>query len=180
MPKIKVRPKKTATQKGPEKPSPSSLAQRVLAHQKKRFRLPDLTRPLDANGEEYIPTLPPDITLLNDEDLGRLHGEFVSFANYVESCFAHAEVDELEAVEEEKITNAAEVISQHGEGPNQEWRRASVLLEPRAIETRKRRREAKAMTALLGARLNGCERAIKVLSREQTRREKKREWKDAE
>jgi len=175
MPRIKVKTKAKS-----EKPSPHSLAQRVLEHQRKKLRLSDPKRPLDSDGQEFIPALPPDITELDDSYLGRLHGQFVAFANYVEHCLAVADVDELEAEEDEKVTAAEEILRVSDEGPNAAWRNASAFLEPRAKATRKTKRERKAMVKLLQARLHGCERAIKVLSREQTRRETEREWRDAD
>lgn len=176
MPKLKVKHTKARE----PNPSPYTLAQRVLAHQRKTLRLPDPTRPLDSHGKEFVPSLPPDITTLDDASLGRLHGQFVVFCNYVEHCLAVADVDELEAEEEEKVTAAEETLKVADEGPNKQWRDASAFLERRAVETRKRKRERKAMVKLLQARLHGCERAIKVLSREQTRRESERDRRNVE
>jgi hypothetical protein len=49
--------------------------------QKMRLRVP--RRPKDIDGNPLDPQMPADITMLNDEQLGRLHGEFAAMVSYV-------------------------------------------------------------------------------------------------
>ncbi len=169
MPKFKLKPKNPTPARESEKLSPRGLAARVLELQRKQHRLDEPTRPVDENGQVYTPSLPPDITKMSNEDLGRLQGQFTAFGNYVRFLLATFDIEKLEADENEKMSAAEERLSSDEEKVR---RRADLaIVSPRAVSTRKTNREKKAMVLLLKARMEGIEQAVKTLSREQTRRQ---------
>lgn len=59
----------------------------VMASLKKRFMkmsVKTIPRPKDYDGHDLNPRLPPDLTALNDEELGCLYGHFCQMVQYVQ------------------------------------------------------------------------------------------------
>lgn len=172
----KLRKKVTKSQPARKK-TPRELSKRILDFQRNKLKIDAPSRPVDGTGKDQIPIIPPDITKLPDQDLGRLQGCFSAWANYLEHELAVAEVDKLELDERDLMTSATTRIQLHGTETAQ-WRTDSATLDETAARVRQKRLEKKAFVKLLQARLSGCERAIKVLSREQTRRDNERNRRD--
>ena len=49
---------------------------------RKSLKIAEPKRPLDTDGARLEPVLPPDLTALSDEELGMLHGQYASMAQY--------------------------------------------------------------------------------------------------
>ena len=152
-----------------KKPKPKTLAERVLVHMRTKHAIEFPSRPVNHKQEEYTPSLPPDITTVTNVQLGRLQSEFASYADYVQGVLALAEIDHLESVDVEKTEEAKTRLSLH-EGTLQE-KADEAHLDPVATRRRQESLEAKARRTFLRNRLDQLERAMKVISREQSRRE---------
>jgi len=69
-----------------------------------RLRAP--TRPVNDDGTALNPQLPPDLTALNDVEIGRLHSQFACMAQYAITRLAIMAVETAVAKKEEKFVRA--------------------------------------------------------------------------
>lgn len=73
-----------------------------------------IPRPLTRDGKPLDPVLPPDLTLLNDIQLGKLFSEFACMAQYVQFSMAQKSVDTAVRRREEKFIRAKVRLSKVG------------------------------------------------------------------
>jgi hypothetical protein len=72
----------------------------------KRMKLRVPERPRTDDGKLIDPRIPADITLLNDEQLGRLHGEFAAMSAYVYGQLGLRSVEHSIQKRIDKVTRA--------------------------------------------------------------------------
>ena len=93
----------------PEKEVLHELSRRV-----KKLRLRLFPRPLDRKGEPLNPRLPPDLTMLNDIQLGRLYTEFCAVAQWIQVRKAIYTVERAIAKQIERRVRAEIRLSKSG------------------------------------------------------------------
>jgi hypothetical protein len=131
--------------------------------------LPIPDKPVDEQGVALNPKLPPDITKLSNDALGRLYGQFTAVAQYAE---AHASLTDIESTDEEyvyEIGEAREGLSVEGE--NKEKRVFALRLSQLVQDKKQKALAKRARKVLVAGLLRGYEKAIAALSREQSRRQ---------
>lgn len=79
-----------------------------------RMKLHVPRRPKDENDEVLDPSMPSDITNLNDTRLGQLHGEFAAMASYVYGQLGLRSVEHAIAKRAERLTRAKVRIEKSG------------------------------------------------------------------
>lgn len=149
----------------------TTLAQRIVRRMKERYKISLPDAPVDEHGNTYVPTLPPDLTAISSAELGLLQGRFAAYADYVESCLATAEIDHLEGQNSEDIEEAKQRLRRTNDDGTVQDRKDDAFLDPAAQKVRSEALERKATRRFMQTRLSQLERDIKVLSREQSRRE---------
>lgn len=60
------------------------LVMGTLKKRLSKMRIKMIARPTDYDGHDLNPKLPPDLTALNDEELGSLYGHFCQMVQYVQ------------------------------------------------------------------------------------------------
>lgn len=156
------------------KPPPEgrALAERLMAKHRDQG-IPDVIKPFkDASG---IPEIPEDITELEDKDLSKLYGQLDGFASYVGTRLAVAEVNKLDIGRQLEDRKAEfELRELDGVKKGEVTRkRLEVFMLGELVELRVQETYHSAEVKLLKSRYEGIERTIRVLSREQSRRESK-------
>ena len=149
-----------------------SLAEKLLAKHRGQG-IPEIVQPFADVAD--VPEVPADITSLADQDLSNLYGRLDAFAAFVGYKLAEAEVCKLEAGRllkdlEAKMTLAGLTGVKKGDITR---KRMEIFLDPGLSEMRETEVYHTAEVKLLKARYEGIERTIRVLSREQSRREAK-------
>lgn len=86
----------------------------ILKKRLERMRIVLLERPTDAKGRDLNPVLPPDLTSLNDEQLGRLYGQFCQMVQYVQLQLATQGVKRALADRAEKWVRAKTWLMKSG------------------------------------------------------------------
>lgn len=160
------------TQCPAQKPATSvarSLAEKLLKKHREAG-LPDVENP----GFKEFPKVPEDITGIHDQDLSALYGRLDAFAGYISAKLSAAEVEFLEVSVslkelEAKLALEALIDAKKGEATKRKY---EAFLDDQAVELRKSETYHKAEVKLLKGRLEAVERSIRILSREQSRREK--------
>lgn len=137
-----------------------SLAQRLIANLRERG-VPDTPKP---KGEP--PIFPANIAVLSDDQLAYLSGVYTAWANYLEDMIGSADATRWEADNYEAEVDVVERL--RAEGTVQERKDAAFIKGDKA---RRAAVAAKIRTTLLTRKLNQYDRALKALSREQTRRD---------
>lgn len=84
----------------------NELVMETLKKRLRKLKLKVLDRPLDKKGNPLSPQLPPDLTALNDEQLGRLYGHFCLMVQYVQLQLAVQSVKRALADRAEKYERA--------------------------------------------------------------------------
>lgn len=148
-----------------------TLAEKIVKGLKDKYRITLSSAPLDNFNREYVPELPHDITLLSDVDLGKLQGQFASYTSYVETCMAMADVESYEGESIRENEAAIQRLSRSGEAGTVQDKKDDAYLDPASTRTREEALHKKAVATLMKAKMRQLERSIKVLSREQSRRE---------
>lgn len=145
-----------------KKLSPVALADKVRRVMAQRHQLAETTRP-----KQEPPELPRYISKLENRQIAQLYNQFVQWANYVDEMLTMYDIEELELSDNLDFSEARERLRLGNEGTKQ-YREDAVLVDH--ITAHQKSTEKKAAVKFLKARLRSCERAIKFLSREQTRR----------
>lgn len=144
-----------------------SLAETLLA----KHRSQGIPQPcLDVS---QVPEVPEDITSLSDQDLSTMYGRLDAFASFVGYKLAEAEVCKLEAgrlLKDLEARMTLDGLSGVKKGDITR-KRMEVFLEPELSTMRETEVYHTAEVKLLKARYEGIERTIRVLSRDQSRRE---------
>jgi len=163
------RPTKQGVREDRTKTPPQSLA-RELMERRRESGIPEVGRPELKGG---FPEVPDPITGLHDEGLSELYTRMDAFAAFVQEQVAIAEVEALDShlrlktLESRLQLEALEAT--HGSATQ---RKLEAFLDHDAVELRQEDLRRRAEAKLLKSRLDGLERSIRILSREQTRREK--------
>lgn len=129
--------------------------------------------PVMAEAELDRPMLPPDITLLEDEDLMALYTQFSSYSDFVTTQLACAIVDEKELEQRLESAESAALIQRHSDATGKNTvtlLKALVDSDPNIVELKSQHLEKYAYRKLLETMANNCERGSQVCSRELTRR----------
>jgi hypothetical protein len=79
---------------------------------KMKLRVPH--RPKDENERDMNPEMPADITSLNDEQLGKLHGEFAALASYVYGQLGLRSVEHAISKRADRLTRAKVRLEKDG------------------------------------------------------------------
>lgn len=169
--KIKKKPKKASftVDEPAEDDSPGNNAYRLRKHLKSRYKITQAKSPFE---DDDFPTLPRDITSLSDEDLSKKYGELSAYAEYVNDVAAGYEVEFIFQENDSKIEDALARLEQVDTGSTKQVKDDTAFISEDARKKRAGKLEMKATYKILEAKANSIERNIKVLSREQTRREK--------
>lgn len=125
-------------------------------------------RPL-VGGEPSNPQMPEDITEISDVELGRLHGKYNAYLDWLEDQAAYADGVATDQAAYLNRVKAEVRLLKSGTVADKD---AKVLTDERVIAAEDALFEAQARKQLLRARVRGCEKCANALSREQTRREK--------
>lgn len=126
------------------------------------------------DGEE--PEMPRDITTLTDAQLSQRYGEMSAFAGYVHTVAANYDVEYILLENDSKVEDAIQRLKLVEDGNIPKHVKEDLAFVSEEARTKRAAKlERKAMFKILGAKLEGIERNIRALSREQTRREKDHE-----
>lgn len=119
-----------------------------------------------------IPTLPRDITELQDEDLMELFVFLTSWTDYLAPQVAVANIDEREAEREVSIIEANAMVSnwKGGSGDRVAIAKANILLDNNVVKAKQELDEKHAYRKLIETLLQNLERDAALVSRELTRR----------
>lgn len=149
---------------------PRSLAEVLLARHR-GMGIPEITQPFADVSD--APVVPDDITTLADPDLSKTYGQLDAFAAFVGYRLAEAEVRKLDAGQQLKDLEASKSLYgltdvRKGDITR---KRMEIFLDAELVSMRESETYHTAEVKLLKARYEGIERTIRVLSREQSRRE---------
>lgn len=149
---------------------PRSLAETLLARHR-GMGIPEIAQPFVDVSD--APVVPEDITSLAGNELSALYGRLDAFAGFVGYRLAEAEVRKLDAGHQLKDLDAEKTLFglldvKKGDITR---KRMEVFLDKDLVAMRTSELYHTAEVKLLKARYEGIERTIRVLSREQSRRE---------
>lgn len=150
-------------------------AYRLREHIQTKYKVPFPKNPFVDGGQ---PTIPRDITTLNDVELSRLYGQLSAFAEFVHNTVAVYDVEYILMENSSKESDVLERLKLANDSDNnipKHIKEDMAFMSEGARTSRAAKLERKSMYKILGARLEGIERNIRALSREQTRREKDHE-----
>lgn len=151
----------------PEVKDDSEEVLQVLHERLKRIRLKVPPRPLGPDGKPANPVLPRDITLLTDEKLGRLHGEFAAMVSYTYGQLAVQSVKHGISKRYERIVRAKVRLTKSGTVDD---KAAKVEVDPRVQKSSLDMLAAESMEVLTESIHQGFQVGKDVCSREITRR----------
>lgn len=174
---MSIQLKKKKTFKKVEEPPKEvgTLAYRLRERIEVKYQIPMPKNPFK---QGYSPEMPRDITVLTDEQLSRLYGEMSSFAGYVHDIAATYDVEFIlmeNSAKEEDVLERLRLAAETENAIPKHIKEDMAFVSEEARTKRAAKLERKAMFKILGAKLEGIERNIRALSREQTRREKDHE-----
>jgi hypothetical protein len=176
---VSIRIKKRKTFKKVEQDEESkevgTPAYRLRERIQVKYKIP---LPKNPFGEGEHPVMPLDIVSLTDQQLSRLYGQLSVLASYVHDTAATYDVEYIFMENNAKEEDVLERLRLADESDNKipkHIKEDMAFMAREARVTRAAKLERKAMFKILGARLEGIERNIRALSREQTRREKDHE-----
>lgn len=156
--------------KKPRLKTPKTLSERVRQHYRDKFiEFPDA--PVDDDGKATIPQLPPDITVVTSQDLGRLHQRFKYFLDYVVGVQTMRDIDKLASANDAAFEMARQVLDLEDSGLTAKGKEAQAFTDPEAAKKREAALERKAQYVFLSNRIKQLEGDLKLISREMTRRE---------
>lgn len=135
----------------------------------KRLNLRTIPRPSTKDGKPIFPTLPNDLTTLDDHQLGRLYTQFAAMASYVQLELAVVAVERAAVKHVERRLRAERrVVS---DGTNIPDRDAEVENDSRVREWALEGTKAEALEMMLTSTLQSYLIGRDATSREQTRRQ---------
>jgi hypothetical protein len=117
--------------------------------------------------------LPSDITLLSSEQLAELFTHLTSWADYIASELAAAQINERSAHREMELTENRLLVERMGsavKGERITLVKAQISLDPNLVELSGNYEEAYAYRKLVEMLLSNHERDLALVSREITRR----------
>lgn len=156
----------------------SGLADELLTKHRK-MGISAVPRPkLD---DDEFPSVPEDVSTLSDQDLSALYLKLDAFTGYVGFHLSIAEVAVLEVTGQLKEQEAKLTLSELDDAPKGKvaMRKLEVFMRPDLVKLRERETYHKAEVKMLKHRVATMERSIRMLSREQTRREKVHDRREA-
>lgn len=107
----------------------------ALKSRLKKMQIRTLPRPEDDDGQPLNPQLPPDLTALNDEDLGCLYGQFCQMVQYVQLRLAWQGVRRALAERAEKYVRAKTWLESSGTvGDKESHVEVDTSVQERSIE----------------------------------------------
>ena len=120
--------------------------------------------------EIEIPILPPDITVLDDEDLMVLYSLLTAWADFISTQVSCAQIDERAT--EKKLSHAENLlmIASGDKGDRVTYARAQVAADEYIISLKDEVEEAHAYRKLVESLASNVERDAALVSRELTRR----------
>lgn len=153
------------------KPSGARGLAEVLLARHSDMGIPEITQPFEDVSK--VPTVPGDITSLSDPDLSNLYGQLDAFAAFVGYRLAEAEVRKLDVGRQLKDLEASKSLYGLTDVKKGDItrKRMEVFLDTDLVAMRTAETYHCAEVKLLKSRYEGIERTIRVLSREQSRRE---------
>lgn len=111
------------------------LVMQTLRKRLKRMKIRMLSRPVDDDGENLNPVLPPDLTALNDEELGCLYGQFCQMVQYVQLQLSAAGVRRALAERAEKYARAEAWLRKSGTvGDKEAQVEVELAVQERSVE----------------------------------------------
>lgn len=125
-------------------------------------------RPVDEHGEVIDPSLPPDVTLLTGEELGRLHAQMVAMIEWLE--WKVAEADSRAATAEAFLEHTKAEVRLRKSGTVSD-KAAKTLNDQRVVNAEVSFISFNAKARLLKGRVRGYDKVASALSREMSRRE---------
>lgn len=127
---------------------------------------------VDREVELERPSLPADITELNDEELMLLYTKFSSYSDFVNTQLSCAIVDEKEAERKVDYEESMAMLRQQSASAKTTvtMMKALVDSDPAIIELKQDHLNKYAYRKMLETMANNCERSSSVCSRELTRR----------
>lgn len=129
--------------------------------------IPRPQKPSRSDGSLIEPVLPPDLTVLTDEALGRLFSEFALCAQWAQLLLATYAVKTATKKRADKMTRAQVRLEKSGTNQDKE---AKVELDPRTSESSYKLLLGEALSSLTDATLQGYLIGRDACSREMTRR----------
>lgn len=148
------------------------LAAHALAYAEE-LRLPLPDEPLDERGRPMRPELPPDITKLSTDQLGRLYGQFAAVEAYANAHLGMADVAETDWETQHDLVDAQAGLQ--AEGKNRDERAYVRKLDAEVVKKRQTALAKRARRVFLASLVKGYERSITTISREYSRRGIERE-----
>lgn len=152
------------------KPSVKDDSEEIIELLRDRLRQMKLRvprRPRGAHDRPLDPKVPRDITMLNDEQLGRLHGEFAAMVAYVNGQLGLKSVEAAIARRADKITRARVRLTKEGTVDD---KAAETEIDPRVVETGELLLVAESVEVMTKAIYDGYVVGRDLCSRELTRR----------
>lgn len=150
----------------PAKPSPG-----VVERARARVHAAGLTawrRPAGPDGRALEPRLPPDLTALTDQAVGRLWTEFCAFVQFAKGVHALHAVEAAEAARADRLLRARVYLEQ--DATSREARAAAAEADPRVAASGEALAVADATRELSYAVYEGANVGREAVSREMTRR----------
>lgn len=133
----------------------------------KQMRVKAPRRPRAEDGSKLDPLLPPDVTAITDEELGRLQGEFALMAQYAQFQVALRSIEHAIAKRGDRFTRARVRMEKTGA---QADKAAKVEVDPRTRAISFELLVGESQETLTEAVLQGFVIGRDLCSREQTRR----------
>lgn len=117
-----------------------------------------------------IPVLPPDLTIIEDEDLMILYSLLTAWSDFISTQVSCAQIDERAA--EKRLSHAENLlmISSGANGDRVTYARAQVAADPQIVAMKDDVEDVHAYRKLVEALASNVERDAALVSRELTRR----------
>lgn len=128
-----------------------------------KYQLADAAQP----NTEY-PQFPIDIHDTHIAEIGRLHGLYTAWANYIDECLAVVSGDKMVDDDQREMSETVARLRDEENGYHKKKDAAKVSADTRARY--EKAIQSTVMAELLKAKLRSCERSIRSLSRELSRR----------
>lgn len=134
----------------------------------KALGLPLAVQPLNNEGQPEDISIPQDITVVGDQELGSLFTRLTSLADYVQERLSEADNDRMSSKNARTAVFAK--IKQLKEGDPSE-RTDQARIDRRYLDTDRIVIEAECFHSLVDAIMKKCNRGLRLVSREITRRQ---------
>ena len=139
----------------------------AVSEQVRAMRLSKPDRPVTKDGEILEPRLPHDLTVLKDQDLGRLYSEFSVMMAYCQACLGWVESQKILDRRSARITRSMAKVSHKGKVALLE---ASVDLDEETLTKEDASTVSDAVAVITNAYFKSQEVGRDGCSREMTRR----------